>query len=167
MAKKPLARIFKEQAFKDLPLPDYATEHSAGVDLYAAVEMPVVIVPRTWRLISTGIRVALPNGYEAQIRPRSGLALKYGVTLLNSPGTIDADYRGIVGVILINHGEESFTIRRGDRIAQMVVLPVAQIDFEEVMYLRPTQRGDGGFGSTGIGFSDDDITDTINPEKDK
>ncbi len=167
MAKKPLARIYKAPAFKDLPIPEYATPESAGVDLYAAVEMPVVVAPHTWRLISTGIRVALPSGYEAQIRPRSGLALKYGVTLLNAPGTIDADYRGIVGVILMNHGEDTFTVRRGDRIAQMVVLPVAQIDFEEVTYLRPTKRGDGGFGSTGIGFSDDDITDTLKSDKEE
>ncbi|MBN1551515.1 dUTP diphosphatase [bacterium] len=152
--------MFKESVCKDLPLPDYATKDSVGLDLCAAVESSVVISPGTWRLISTGIRIALPKGYEAQVRPRSGLALKYGVTLLNSPGTIDTDYRGIIGVILINHGEEPFTVKRGDRIAQMIIAPVAKLAVEEVSFIRPTERGSNGFGSTGIDLSSDDSTDS-------
>ncbi len=146
---QPIIRIYREQAFRDLPVPSYATPQSSGVDLYAAVESSVSIASGTWRLISAGIRVAIPDGFEGQVRPRSGLALKYGVSTLNTPGTIDSDYRGIVGIILINHGEEPFTVKRGDRIAQMVIAPVAKIIFEEVSYLRTTIRGEGGFGSTG------------------
>jgi dUTP pyrophosphatase len=160
MSKELMVRIRKEPEFRDLPTPDYATSHSVGVDLYAAIDNQVMIPPGSWRLISTGVRVAIPDGYEGQVRPRSGLALKYGVTLLNSPGTIDSDYRGIVGVILINLGEESFLIKRGDRIAQMVVTPVARLRFTEVNYLKPTQRGNGGFGSTGMD-RDDERTDQI------
>lgn len=153
--KNPIVRIIKEPEFRDLPVPSYATPGSAGVDLYAAVPTQFILNPHTWRLVSAGIRIAIPDGYEAQIRPRSGLALKYGVTLLNTPGTIDSDYRGIVGVILINHGDEPFPILRGDRIAQLIVCPVAHLVFEEVAFLRPTERGDGGFGSTGIGYDDE------------
>ncbi len=120
------------------------------MDLHAATRSEIVVKPGQWRLVSTGVRVAIPQGYEGQIRPRSGLALKYGVTLLNTPGTIDSDYRGIVGVILINHGEEPFTIRRGDRIAQLVVTPISRLELEEVEVLTPTRRGGGGFGSTGF-----------------
>lgn len=149
MTAEPLVRIQKEPEFRDLPIPKYASADAAGFDLHAAVRSEVVLKPRQWRLISTGIRVAIPAGFEGQVRPRSGLALKYGVTLLNSPGTVDADYRGIVGVIVINLGEEPFRIKRGDRIAQMVITPIQQVIFEEVESLKPTSRGSSGFGSTG------------------
>lgn len=150
MTDQPQIRIQRESEFKDLPLPEYATEHSAGLDLHAATRSEIVLKPGQWRLVSTGIRIAIPEGYEGQVRPRSGLALKYGVTLLNSPGTIDSDYRGIIGVIMINLGEEPFTIRRGDRIAQLVISPFRQFGLEEVDVLKTTQRGAGGFGSTGF-----------------
>jgi dUTP diphosphatase len=159
MADRSIVRVFKEPGFSELPVPRYATLQAAGVDLYAAVETSVSISPGARRLISTGIRIALPRNFEAQIRPRSGLALKYGVTLLNSPGTIDSDYRGIIGVILINHGDEPFTVHRGDRIAQMIITPVARVEFEQVSFLRKTERGEGGFGSTGQGWVDEDRTD--------
>ena len=135
----------------DLPLPHYATPDSAGVDLLAAVEDAVVLTPGERRLIPTGIAIALPPGTEAQVRPRSGLALRHGITLLNTPGTIDADYRGEIGVILINLGQEAFAIDRGMRIAQMVVAPVGQVAWDEVGALSESQRGAGGFGSTGVG----------------
>ena len=134
---------------RDLPLPAYASEHAAGVDLLAAVSHPMELAPGARQLIPTGISIALPAGYEAQVRPRSGLALKHGVTLLNSPGTIDADYRGEVGVILINHGETPFVIARGDRIAQLVVAPVTRLAWAESDRLPASRRGKGGFGSTG------------------
>ena len=133
----------------DMPLPAYQTEHSAGMDLCAAVEKDVVLAPGARAIIPTGFSIALPAGFEAQVRPRSGLAAKNGVTVLNSPGTIDADYRGEVGVILINHGQEPFTITRGSRIAQMVVAPVRTVMWEEKEELLDTDRGAGGFGSTG------------------
>jgi len=132
-----------------LPLPAYATEDAAGLDLLAAVAEPVELAPGTRRLVPTGISIALPPGYEAQVRPRSGLALKHGVTLLNSPGTIDADYRGEVGVILINLGEAPFRLQRGDRIAQLVIAPVARLAWRESESLPGSARGAGGFGSTG------------------
>jgi len=132
-----------------LPLPAYATEHAAGLDLLAAVDETVELQPGARRLVPTGISIALPAGYEAQIRPRSGLALKHGVTLLNSPGTIDADYRGEVGVILINLGEAPFRLERGDRIAQLVIAPVARLAWRESDMLPESARGAGGFGSTG------------------
>ena len=132
-----------------LPLPAYATEHAAGLDLLAAVDETVELQPGARRLVPTGISIALPAGYEAQIRPRSGLALKHGVTLLNSPGTIDADYRGEVGVILINLGEAPFRLERGDRIAQLVIAPVARLAWRESEALPESARGTGGFGSTG------------------
>lgn len=135
---------------QDLPLPQYATNMSAGMDLYACVNEPVKIKPFQRVLIPTGISIELPEGFEAQIRPRSGLALKYGITVLNTPGTIDADYRGEIGVILINFGQEDFTVERGMRIAQMVVSPVVQAEIVEVEELVETQRGNGGFGSTGV-----------------
>ena len=122
---------------------------SAGMDLLAAVEGDVVLAPGSRALIPTGIAVALPSGHEAQVRPRSGLALKHGVTVLNSPGTIDADYRGEVGVILINHGEAPFTVRRGERIAQLVITAVTAAVLDEVERLPESGRGTGGFGSTG------------------
>ena len=133
----------------DLPLPDYATALAAGVDLHAAVSGDVVLPPLRRALVPTGIRLALPPGYEAQVRPRSGLAARHGVTLLNSPGTIDADYRGEVQVVIINLGNDPFVIHRGDRIAQMVVAPVTRLSWEEVQDLPPTGRGAGGFGHTG------------------
>ncbi len=134
----------------DLPLPHYATPDSAGVDLVAAVEDAVVLAPGERRLIPTGIAIALPPGTEGQVRPRSGLALRHGITLLNTPGTIDADYRGEIGVILINLGQEPFAIDRGMRIAQMIVAPVVQVAWDEVAELSESQRGAGGFGSTGV-----------------
>ena len=132
-----------------LPLPGYATEESAGMDLLAAVVDPVMIQPNARALIPTGIALALPSGYEAQVRPRSGLALKHGLTVLNSPGTIDADYRGEVQVILVNLGEEPVTIARGMRIAQLVLAPVTRGRLDVATTLPASARGSGGFGSTG------------------
>ncbi|UEM21208.1 dUTP diphosphatase [Skermanella mucosa] len=132
-----------------LDLPTYATEHSAGMDLAAAVAGPVVLEPGARALIPTGFALALPAGYEAQVRPRSGLALCHGITVLNSPGTIDADYRGEVGVILINHGERPFTVERGMRVAQLVVAPYARVAWSLAETLEESARGAGGFGSTG------------------
>jgi dUTP pyrophosphatase len=134
-----------------LPLPTYQSDHAAGLDLVAAVpeDGPVTLEPSDRALVPTGLVFALPEGYEAQVRPRSGLALKHGVTVLNSPGTIDADYRGEVMVILINLGSERFLIERGDRIAQAIVSPVTRVDVVEVETLAATARGEGGFGSTG------------------
>ena len=132
-----------------LPLPSYATADAAGLDLLAAVAEPIELAPGARHLVPTGISIALPPGYEAQLRPRSGLALKHGVTLLNSPGTIDADYRGEVGVILINLGEAPFHLQRGDRIAQLVIAPVARLAWRESETLPESTRGAGGFGSTG------------------
>ena len=134
----------------DLPLPAYQTELSAGLDLSAAVDTDVVLAPGAHAIIPTGFAIALPAGFEAQVRPRSGLAAKHAVTVLNSPGTIDADYRGEVGVILINHGRAAFTVTRGLRIAQLVVAPVRTIMWEEKEDLADTARGAGGFGSTGV-----------------
>jgi len=134
---------------QNLPLPAYMSEQAAGMDLCAAVEEQVTLAPGEHALVPTGIRVALPAGYEAQVRPRSGLATKHGVTVLNTPGTVDADYRGEVCVILINHGKEPFAIRRGDRIAQMVICPVARVTVQQVETLGETGRGAGGFGHTG------------------
>ncbi len=133
-----------------LPAPRKASEGSAGLDLAAAVAAPVTIPPGGRALVPTGFTVELPTGWEGQVRPRSGLALRHGVTLLNAPGTIDGDYRGEVGVVLVNHGAEPFEIRRGDRIAQLVVAPVARVEVEEVETLSVTARGAGGFGSTGV-----------------
>ncbi|MCK9994638.1 MAG: dUTP pyrophosphatase [Alphaproteobacteria bacterium] len=136
----------------DLPLPAYATPGAAGLDLCAAVpaDDPLILPPGERALIPTGLAMALPPGYEAQVRPRSGLALKHGITVLNSPGTIDCDYRGEIGVILLNTGKAPFTITRGERIAQMVIASVAQAQFIEVADLPETGRGAGGFGSTGL-----------------
>jgi dUTP pyrophosphatase len=133
-----------------LPLPAYMTEHAAGADLFAAVESEITLSPGERALVPTGVAIALPEGYEAQVRPRSGLAIRNGVTCLNSPGTIDADYRGHVQVVLANLGSEPFVIRRGDRVAQIVVAPVVRAAFETVDELPVTQRADGGFGSTGV-----------------
>jgi dUTP pyrophosphatase len=135
----------------DLPTPSYETTGSAGMDLRAALDpdQPVILAPGGRRLIPTGFCIGLPEGYEAQVRPRSGLAIKHGVTCLNSPGTIDSDYRGELCVILINHGAEPFVVHRGERIAQMIVSPVVQSVWIEVEALDKTARGEGGFGSTG------------------
>lgn len=134
----------------DLPLPSYATPGAAGLDLLAAVDEPAELAPGERRLIPTGIRIAVPPGYEAQVRPRSGLALKRGLGVPNAPGTIDSDYRGEICVIMINWSTESQVIRRGDRIAQLVVCPVAQAALIEVQELDETERADGGFGHTGV-----------------
>ena len=134
----------------DLPLPEYATVQSAAVDLLAAVTEDVVLAPGARTLIPTGLAIALPDGYEAQVRPRSGLALKNGITLLNTPGTIDADYRGEIGIILTNLGQEDFTVERGMRIAQMLIAPVTRLTWNAVSSLDKSERGSGGFGSTGV-----------------
>lgn len=133
-----------------LPVPGYMSAHAAGADLCAAVREQLTLLPGARALVPTGFSIALPPGYEAQVRPRSGLAIRSGVTCLNSPGTIDADYRGEVRVVLANFGAEPFVVRRGDRIAQIVVAPVVRAAFEVVDELPPTQRGEGGFGSTGL-----------------
>ena len=130
-------------------LPEYQTEHSAGMDLHARIDKPIIIKPGERLLVPTGIAIVVPEGYEAQIRPRSGLAIKNGITMLNTPGTIDADYRGEINVILINHGQEDFTINNGDRIAQMVISKFEKAQWQEVKELDETIRGAGGFGSTG------------------
>lgn len=135
---------------KDLPLPHYTTKDSAGMDLYAAISENTILPPQDRMLVPTGLSIALPRGYEAQIRPRSGLALKNGITVLNTPGTIDADYRGEIGIILINLGREIFTIERGMRIAQMIISPVIQAELNLVEDLEKTDRGAGGFGHTGV-----------------
>lgn len=134
-----------------LPLPAYATEHAAGMDLRAAVpqDEPLTLRPGDRHAVPTGLAIAIPPGFEGQVRPRSGLALRHGVTTLNSPGTVDADYRGEVRVILINHGAEAFVVRRGERIAQLLISPVSQATWREVGELDDTARGEGGFGSTG------------------
>ena len=134
-----------------LPLPAYQSAHAAGLDLLAAVpaDAPLVLSPGQHALVPTGLAIALPEGFEAQVRPRSGLAAKHGVTVLNAPGTVDADYRGEISVILINHGSAPFTIARGERIAQMVIAEVANAELVPVVSLAPTDRGGGGFGSTG------------------
>ena len=133
----------------DLPLPQAASAGAAGLDLQACIDAPRIIEPGSRALIPTGLAIALPPGYEAQVRPRSGLAAKHGITVLNSPGTIDADYRGEIGVILINLGQAPFTVEHGMRIAQMVVAAVPQVQVRLVPTLPPTVRGSGGFGSTG------------------
>jgi dUTP pyrophosphatase len=142
--------VQREPGTEDLPLPAYATHGSAGMDLLAAVDADVVLQPGERRLVSTKMRIALPEGFEAQVRPRSGLALKHGIGMVNAPGTIDSDYRGIIQVILINHGDEPFTVCRGDRIAQLVIAPVARAVLVETDSLPDTVRGDGGFGHTGV-----------------
>ena len=135
---------------EDLPLPDYATSGSAGMDLLAAVDADVVLQPGERRLVSSGIRAAIPSGFEGQVRPRSGLALRHGISMVNSPGTVDSDYRGVIQVIMINHGDEPFTVRRGDRIAQFIIAPVARAVLVETDDVPDTSRSDGGFGHTGM-----------------
>jgi len=143
-------KIEKVRGCEDLPLPVSLSEFSSGVDLLSAEVSDTVLKPSKIKLISTGIRIMIPKGYEGQIRPRSGLALKYGITVLNTPGTIDSDYRGIVKVILINLGEENFNIQRGDRIAQLVIQKIFSPNFKLVETLDKTKRGKGGFGHSGV-----------------
>jgi dUTP pyrophosphatase len=133
---------------EDIALPQYMTHQAAGMDIFAAVAQEEIILPGERKKIPTGIAIALPEGFEAQIRPRSGLAINEGITLLNSPGTIDADYRGEIALIVINHGEKPFVIRRGERLAQMVIQKVYQVEWIEVEELQSTDRGSGGFGHT-------------------
>ncbi len=142
-------KIKKKKGCDDLPLPSYMSQSASGMDLYAAVENQTIVKKNEIRLIPTGIYISLPFGFEAQVRPRSGLALKYGITLINSPGTIDSDYRGEIGIILGNQGKEDFIVERGMRIAQLVVQPVVHAELEEVAELDDTHRGEGGFGHTG------------------
>lgn len=134
----------------DLPLPAFETPNSAGMDVRAAVSEPTIMKSQDWVLIPTGLKMAIPDGFEVQVRPRSGLAFKHGVTILNAPGTIDADYRGELKILLINNGNEDFVINRGDRIAQLIVAKIHQPNIVEVSELSETQRGEGGFGSTGV-----------------
>jgi dUTP pyrophosphatase len=141
-------RIQKLDGNNDIPLPRYMTNQAAGMDIFAAVTKEEIIEPGQRKIIPTGIKVALPEGYEAQIRPRSGLALNQGITLLNSPGTIDADYRGEIALIVINHGQEPFVVKRGMRLAQMVVQKICRLEWVEASELTNTSRGSGGFGHT-------------------
>lgn len=134
---------------KDLALPAYETEHSAGMDLRAAIESPLTLAPGERALVPTGIRIGLPTGVEGQVRPRSGLAVRHGISMVNAPGTIDADYRGEIKVVLINLGQESFSISRGDRIAQLVICPVLKVTWRPTEGLSDTERGAGAFGHTG------------------
>ena len=145
-----LLRIKKLENLKELNLPKYETSGSAGLDLVAAIDENIVLKPGEVKLVKTGIAIALEKGFEAQVRPRSGLALKNGITVLNSPGTVDSDYRGEVCVILINHSKVDFVIKRGERIAQMVIAKYEQAKIEVVKELDETARGEGGFGSTGV-----------------
>jgi dUTP pyrophosphatase len=151
MTPRPTIRVVRLAHGEGIELPSYGTEHAAGMDLRAAVseDAPLTIAPGEWKLVPTGLSIAVPEGWEAQVRPRSGLALKFGITCLNAPGTIDADYRGEVGVILINHGREPFVVKRGERVAQMVIARYEAIAWAEVAELDETRRGEGGFGSTG------------------
>lgn len=142
---------FKKLAHaKNLPLPSYESEFAAGMDIRAALDGPITLKPGERELIPSGLKMAMPQGYEAQMRPRSGLAYRHGITMLNTPGTIDADYRGELKMLAVNLGDEEFTINHGDRIAQMVIAPVIQAEVNEVEILSETDRGDGGFGSTGV-----------------
>ncbi len=140
----------QEEIARDLPLPALATTDSAGADLRAALEAPITIPPGGFTGVPTGLRIAIPSGFEGQVRPRSGLAARHGVTCLNTPGTIDADYRGVLKVLIINHGTEPFTIEHGDRIAQLVIAPVTAVTYKIATKLQDTARGDGGFGHTGV-----------------
>lgn len=149
MSGKIKLKVKRLPSGEGLPLPQYQTAHASGMDLIAAVDGELTIESGKWALVPTGLSVEIPVGYEAQVRPRSGLALKYGVTCLNTPGTIDADYRGEVGVILANLGPGPFVVRRGDRIAQMVIASVTQADIAVVEELTDTKRDAGGFGHTG------------------
>ena len=150
MSKKLKAYIQQTDEAKDLQIPRYMSDEAAGMDLYAAVDEPTVLEPGIVKLIPTGIKIAIPKGYEAQIRPRSGLALKHGISLVNTPGTVDSDYRGEIKLIMINFGQDDFVINRGERIAQMVINKIEQIDFELTEELPESVRGAGGFGHTGV-----------------
>ena len=143
-------KIRKKEDCLDLPTPEYSTEYSSGMDLYADVAEDTILKSGQIKLISAGIYISVPPGYEAQIRPRSGLALKHGISMVNSPGTIDADYRGLIGLIMINHSEEPFVIKRGDRVAQMVISKITRAEFLIVDELDETVRSGGGFGHTGV-----------------
>ena len=149
MTEPVVVRITRAPGCEDVPLPAYESELAAGVDIRAAVDEPMILAPGARALVPTGLHIALPEGLEAQIRPRSGLAARHGITLPNAPGTIDADYRGEIRIIMMNLGEEPFTIERGDRIAQMIVAPVLHVRWNLVESLDDTQRGQGGFGHTG------------------
>jgi dUTP pyrophosphatase len=142
--------IKRSPGTEDIPLPAYMSEAASGMDLCAAVDHDVVLAPRDIKLIPTGISISLPRGYEAQIRPRSGLALKHGITLVNTPGTVDSDYRGVISLILTNLGRDAYTIKRGARLAQMVIQEVIRAEVEETPDLENTARADGGFGHTGV-----------------
>ena len=144
----PISRV--RPGFDDLPLPEYATAGAAGMDLRAAIDQPIVLAPGERASVPTGIAVALPHGFECQVRPRSGLAARHGIALVNSPGTVDEDYRGEIHVLLVNLGNEPFTIERGARIAQAVIARYERIEWEEVDELVASERGAGGFGSTGV-----------------
>lgn len=146
----PILELVRLPHAADLPLPAYETAQSAGMDLRAALAEPIDLHPGERKLIPTGLKLSVPIGYEAQVRPRSGLAIKQGITMLNSPGTIDADYRGEVMVIAINHGHDVVRFHHGDRIAQLIIAPVVQVAIREVNALDATDRGEGGFGSTGV-----------------
>ncbi len=150
MSKKLQVKFLRLPHGEGVPLPKYMSHAASGMDIYAAVENEVVLNPGDRALVPTGFKMALPVGYEAQVRPRSGLAIKNGISVLNTPGTIDEDYRGEVGVILINLGKEAFKIKRGDRVAQMVINKVEQADIEAVTDLSETSRSTGGFGHTGV-----------------
>ena len=145
-----MVRVLRLPHGVGLPLPAYATAGAAGADLHAAVSEPLVLAPGERRAVPTGLVLEIPPGYEAQVRPRSGLALRHGVTVANAPGTVDSDYRGEVRVLLVNLGAEPFTVARGDRIAQLVVAPVTRAEFAEAVELSGSRRGAGGFGSTGV-----------------
>jgi len=150
---KNILKIYKKSNRETIKLPQYQTTGSSGLDLVANLEQDtdqITIKPNKWEIIPTGITIELPDGCEAQIRPRSGLAYKYGVTVLNSPGTIDNDYRGEIKIILINHGHEDFIVKNGDRIAQMIISKYEQVELEEIEFLTETTRNDSGFGSTGV-----------------
>jgi dUTP pyrophosphatase len=144
-------RIQRLPAARDLPLPTPGSPGSAGFDLRAAIDGELVLRPGERALVPTGLVLEIPPGWEGQVRPRSGLALRHGIGVVNAPGTIDSDYRGEVGVILVNLGESPFSLNRGDRVAQLVIAPVERIEWDEVDALAPSARGDGGFGSTGVG----------------
>ena len=145
-----MVKILVKKISINTKLPKYETKGSSGMDLFACIDTEIVVNPGEKEIISTGISVLIPNNYEIQIRPRSGLAAKNGISVLNTPGTIDSDYRGEIKVILINHSKEPFKIKKNDRIAQMVLCPISKVEFDEVDKIPDTQRGEGGFGSTGI-----------------
>jgi dUTP pyrophosphatase len=145
----PISRV--REGFDDLPLPEYATAGAAGMDLRAAIDQPIVLAPGARASVPTGIAIALPRGFECQVRPRSGLAARHGIALVNSPGTVDEDYRGEIHVLLVNLGNEPFTIERGQRIAQAVIARYERIEWEITETLEESERGTGGFGSTGVG----------------